>query len=250
MKIFSSEFGHNYNTYTFAYAQYCMRESGDKLSEIYENGYLPYSGSPDIKDVFYMARSARVPLDSFAMSSENRRVATKFDGHFERKSIPIEKCDTGDPQFIDFCANYFAQRHGQRVMPEARLRSILNAGLITHVTAYSNSIERTAYVLEVSDKKMTHFWYSFYDLRLAHQSLGMWLLLDSARHAKERGEKYLYIGTVYGEKALYKTAFQNIEYWDGSNWIADHKKIKKLGREDDNRVTGLTDSWKKELKLF
>ncbi len=250
MKIFSSETGHNYDTYTFAYANYCIREENDKFSDIYNLGYLPYSGSPEIKNVFYMARSARVPLNSFNMSSENRRIAGKFDGSFERSSTPIDKFKINDNSFLSFCAEYFSKRHGPDVMPLERLKTILNSGIITHIVSYQNKIKPVAYVFEVSDKQMTHFWFSFYDLSLANQSLGMWLMIDSARHAKIRKTDYFYVGTVYGQKALYKTAFKNIEYWSGDNWLTDIKKIKQLGREDNSRIIGLHDIWKGELKTF
>lgn len=250
MKKFSSESGHNYENYTFGYANYCIREKNDKLSEIYADGYLPYSGSPEAKNIFYMARSARVPLDSFVSSSENRRVAKKFDNHFKRTVTAIQKFDYQNHAFMSFCINYFAARHGPEIMPPERLKTILNSELISHIVSYHNEVDPVAYVFEVSDAKMTHFWFSFYDLSLAHQSLGMWLMLDSARHARDRQTKHLYVGTVYGQKALYKTAFRNLEYWDGNEWTAGIKKIKKMGRDDSHRTTGLIDLWKKERKPF
>ncbi len=250
MKEFSSELGHNYNTYTFGYTNYCLRETQDKLSNIYERGYLPYSGSPDIKNAFYMARSVRVPLESFILSSENRRIAKKFDGHFKGQIVPFSQFPSEDPAFITFCTEYFAQRHGHNVMPESRLKSILEAEIITDIVVYKNEVNPVAYVFEVSDKDLTHFWFSFYDLSLVHQSLGFWLMLDSAHRAQERGAKYFYVGTLYGQKALYKTAFQNLEYWDGRQWITDLKKVKSLGRNDDSRTTNLTDLWKKDQKTF
>jgi len=250
MKKFQSEFGHNYETYSFSYANYCVREKKDDLSDIYAAGYLPYSGSPGVKDIFYMARSARIPLASFTFSSENRRVAGKFDGKVVRQSIPFKNCDAEDRNFKNFCVSYFTKRHGPLVMPEERLKTILNYGLITDIVSYCRDDKPMAYVLEVSDNNMTHFWFSFYDLSLVFQSLGMWLMLDSARHAKDAGRKYLYVGTVYGEKALYKTAFDNIEHWNGSEWTADKKQLKKLGRSDNERVVNIVDDWKSKIKLF
>lgn len=250
MKKFSSELGHNYETYTFGYTNYCIREPHDKLSEIYEQGYLPYSGSPNIKHTFYMARSARIPLNSFELTSENRRIAKKFDGLFEIKTEPIKKFDCHNSEFLSFCTEYFNKRHGPKVMPPERLKSILEENLITHIVTGKLNEKPASYIFEVSDNTMTHFWYSFYDLSLVYQSLGLWLMLDSARRAKDRGEKYLYIGTIYGEKALYKTAFENIEYWNGLTWTKGIKEIKKLGREDNTRTIGLTDLWKKDLELF
>jgi arginyl-tRNA--protein-N-Asp/Glu arginylyltransferase len=250
MKKFQSEFGHNYKTYSFSYANYCSREKKDKLSDIYTAGYLPYSGSPGIKDIFYMARSARVPLSSFTPSSENRRVARKFDGKLIRQSTPFDSFNIGDKDFVNFCTNYFSKRHGPLIMPKERLKTILNYGLITHVVSYRMDGELIAYVFEVSDKDITHFWYSFYDLPLVFQSLGMWLMLDSVRNAKVSGKKYFYTGTVYGEKALYKTAFNNIEFWNGGEWIADKKQLKKLGRSDGKKMVNIIDEWKNGLELF
>lgn len=250
MKIFASEFTHNYKTYTFGYANYCIREAGDRLNNIYAAGYLPYSGSPGVKNIFYMARSARVPLRSFKLSSENRRVAKKFDGLLSRSSTLIEKFDVDAHAFREFCLKYFAQRHGPRVMPAERLTTILTASLITEIVSYALDGRAIAYVFEVSDRIMTHFWYSFYDLSFVHKSLGIWLMIDSARQAKERGAKYFYVGTVYGDKALYKTAFKNLEYWDGQSWVSGIKKLKDVSRFDDQRVVGAIDIWKNTRRIF
>ncbi len=250
MKKFSSEFGHNYRNYAFGYANYCLKEKGDKISDLYASGHLPYSGSPGIKNVFYMARSARVPLKSFSLTSENRRVAKKFDEKFLYKLFKIQDFDIKDKKFISFCTEYFAKRHGPSVMPKERILTILQSGLITHIAAYYKNKKPTAYVFEVSDDLITHFWFSFYNLDYLHQSLGMGLMLNSARMAKERGIEYFYVGTVYGEKALYKTAFKNIEYWGGDAWIHDIKKIKALSRTDNDRAIQLIDAWKNDVEMY
>lgn len=247
MKKISSEFCHNYKTYSFGYANYCLRERGDKLSEIYDSGYLPYSANPEVKNVFYMARSARVPLKSLSFSSENRRIARKFNGKFKRISKPVKKFNTDNKKFLSFCLDYFFKRHGPEIMPPERLSAILSSGIISDMVSYTKGKKPVAHVLECSDRRMTHFWFSFYDLSLIRQSLGMWLMLDSARFAKEQGADYLYVGTVYGEKALYKTAFKNLEYWDGEKWVADIKKLKALSRSDSKRSTHLTDAFKEEF---
>lgn len=250
MKKFSSEFGHNYKSYSFGYANYCLKEKSDKISDLYNSGYLPYSGSPGVRDIFYMARSARVSLKLFSLTSENKRVAKKFDEKFSYKSFLVKDFDIKNKEFISFCTEYFARRHGPSIMPKERILMILQSGLITHITAYYKNKQPMAYVFEVSDDVMIHFWFSFYDLAYIHQSLGMWLMLKSARMAKERGKEYFYIGTVYGEKALYKTAFKNIEHWSGDAWISDIKKLKTLSRTDNDRAIHLIDAWKNDVKIY
>ena len=75
-------------------------------------------------------------------------------------------------------------------------------------------------------------------------------MLDGVRHAQKAGRKYFYVGTVYGEKALYKTAFDNVEYWDGGEWVADKKQLKKLGRSDNEKTVNIMDDWKSKIELF
>jgi len=249
MKKFDSEFTHSYKTYSFGYCNYAKRETHDRLSDIYEGGYLPYSGAQNIEDIFYMARSARVALHNFSLSSENRRIAKKFDGMFIRAQIPI-KTFIADERAISFCLAYFKKRHGARIMPRKRLMAILSSGLLSHVVVYKQDDAPIAYVLEVSDDTMTHFWFSFYDISLIRQSLGMWLFIDSARVAQEQGKKYFYVGTVYGEKGIYKTNFKTIAYWDGTEWVNDIPRLKSRSRSDHERIYDATDEWKEKHRLF
>lgn len=248
MKTFSNEFVHSYETYSFGYCNYALREKNDKLSDIYDAGYLPYSGKLDVKDTFYMARSARVNLSKFTLSSENRRVARKFDTELTRIVTTIEEFDYKDKTFLSFCVNYFKKRHGPKIMPKERLLTILKMGLVSHVVTYTHDDEVVAYVLEVRDKDMTHFWFSFYDIAYVYQSLGMWLMLDCARETKRENKEYFYIGTVYDEKAIYKTNFRSLEYWNGHEWIADIKHLKQISHSDSDRSVGhIVELDKKEL---
>ncbi len=248
MKEFKSEFVHSYKTYSFGYCNYAVKEKKDLLSDIYQMGYLPYTGKERIQDVLYMARSSRINLKDFILNSENRRITKKFDVKFKSVEIPLKEFDFKDKKFIDFCLNYFKQRHGKDVMSEDRLRTVLNANFITEIIVYKDENENiVAYVFEVGDERMSHFWFSFFDLDYAYQSLGMWLMIDRARQSKKDNKKYFYIGTVYGEKALYKTNFSFLEYWNGNEWVNDKKGLKKRSREDLNRECKGIDEWKESI---
>lgn len=248
MKLFSSELAHNYETYTFGYTNYALREAGDSLSNIYEQGFLPYSGSRTVRDVFYMARSARVVLTTFELSSENRRIAKKFDGVFTKRRIANKDFDA-DETFYTFCLNYFVTQHGA-VMPRERLVHIMECGLITHIIEYRVQEKIAAYILEVEDGTMGHYWFSFYAPEYVKQSLGLWLMQDALTDAKQRGLSHYYLGTVYGEKALYKTNFGPLEWWNGTLWNSDVQTLKERGRQDGDRVLTLTDAWKDTSLLF
>ncbi|MBI2004542.1 GNAT family N-acetyltransferase [Patescibacteria group bacterium] len=248
MKLFCAELGQQYDTYTFGYANYCEKEGGDSLTSIYESGYLPYSGAPEAHNLFYMARSIRVLLRDFELSSENRRIAKKFDGRFTKERVPFAQFSYDD-DFYSLFLTYFAQRHGD-AMPRRRLDHILASGLVTNTLIYHSAGKPVAYVLEIAEGSMAHFWYSCYDLALAQQSLGLWLMLDALRDAKARGLEYYYLGTLYGKKALYKANFKPLQWWDGGEWNNNSTILKKRVKEDDVRTTILVDRLKETYRLF
>ncbi len=196
--------------------QWLLRE-GEPLAEIYAQGYLPYSGANDSKDIFYSGRSARVVLADFTLSSENRRIAKRFDEIFEKERVAFAEF-IPDDYFLNLSLIYFAQKHGANAMPRARIEALFAAGIITTVVTYRRDTEIVAYVLEVESGDMAHYWYSFYDIQYVQQSLGMWLMLDCVRDAKIAGKEFYYLGTVYGEKALYKTNFEPLQWWSGQEW--------------------------------
>jgi len=244
MKKFHSEFAHSYKQYSFGYCHYARREQRDALSDIYEQGFLPFSGVKNVTNIFYMARSARIDLKHFTPTSENRRIARKFDTQFARKVIPIKDFSHTDKDFLYFCGQYFDKRHGKGIMPRERLVNILEGGTLTHIVVYTKGDKVVAYVFEVSDRDMAHFWFSFYDLTYIHQSLSMWLMIDALRHAKKNKKQHYYLGTVYGDKGLYKTNLEPLEYWDGKNWVNDVKKLRKKSRNDTAHIFEGLDEWK------
>ena len=74
MKIVFSEYNTNYSTYSYGYGVYAIAESENDIGEIYDKGFLPYSGSGEIENHFYLCRSLRVNLKKFSLSSENKRI--------------------------------------------------------------------------------------------------------------------------------------------------------------------------------
>lgn len=229
MKIIRDEFGHEYEKYRFGYCEYAEIEEGDEVNAIYAHGFLPYSAEPKIQGRFYMARSARLPLQSFSLSSENRRVSRFFDNTFSTRVMSPNEA-LHDEGFFDLFLTYFKVRHGENVMPKERLIGILTFPLPVRIILYEKESILVAVVIEVTDGSMGHFWFSAYDLEYVKKSFGMWLMLDSAEKAKERGCNYYYLGTVYGEKALYKTNLEPLEFWDGSEWNKDENELKARAR--------------------
>lgn len=249
MKLWHSEFNQNYGTYTFGYGAYATLEPGDALADIYAQGFLPYSGSRGMRDTFYMARSARVGLKAFEPTSENRRVLKKFDGVFDTREAAAADIAASE-QCMALALDYFAKRHGPSVMPMERLKLILSFDAEPTATIYEKSGAIAAFTLHIEDERMMHFWYSFYDLALVEQSLGMWLMLDAARDAQARGKEHFYQGTVYGQKALYKTNFPSLSWWDGKEWRSGAEELKARARSDGDRTASGADLWKDPETLY
>jgi arginyl-tRNA--protein-N-Asp/Glu arginylyltransferase len=249
MKLFASEFGHSYETYSFAYSLYAKREDGDTVSSIYEKGFLPYSGSKGIRDTFYMARGTRVNITNWQPTSENRRVLRFFDGEFEKFVKKVEDI-RNDEKFFQLCLSYFNLAHGS-VMPRERLELILDAGLVTTVIEYTKDGMPQAYLLLVEDETISHYWFSFYKDDYVKTSLGMWLALDHIRDLANTTKKYFYFGTCYAEKALYKTNVEPLEFWNGEQWIQDTPLLKSLCRSDSERhIDNHNDLYKTSLEQF
>jgi len=238
MRIFYSESKPEYTSYTFNYGIYCIKESNDELTEIYQSGFLPYSGNTKLaSDVFYLARSLRVELDRFDDSSENRRVDRKMQPlEISFDIIDKETVLNQDDLFIQFCELYIGARIGEAMTPE-RLRYILTLSTGTHILKFKQGSKIVGYVLASCSEEMVHYWFSFFDLDLMQShSIGKWMMWSVIRWAKQDGKKYVYLGTAYGEKSLYKVRdHKGLAFFDGQGWNQDLKLLKEWCKSDHDR---------------
>lgn len=226
MRIYRGEFARDYSSYSFGYTLHAEREEHEAASAVYNAGFLPASSDPKEHNRFYMARSIRVPLMQYSPTSENRRVLKKFDGLFETTILDRETL-IQSKDFQTCFLSYFADRHGQSVMSKERLAGILKTALPLRGVRYAREGIPVAYVLEVADEGFAHYWFSCHEAEYAGTSLGMWLMLDGVRRAKDDGREYLYLGTAYGEKGRYKMNITPLEFWDGNEWNTDCRELKR-----------------------
>lgn len=230
MKRFLSENTVDYTSYTFNYAAYCIKESQEELSEIYDLGYLPYTGNLSIiEDIFYLARSLRVNLSQFDDTSENRRVNRQIEPLNIRMEV-LEKAtfDLADEEFQSFCLNYINERIGEDNMSIERWNYILDRQTGTHLVRFSTDEKVVGYVLAALNEEILHYWFAFFDTELMKtHSLGKWMMWRLIRWSKDNGLKYTYLGTAYKPSALYKIRdHKGLEFFDGSRWNNDIKILK------------------------
>lgn len=236
MRIFFSEYQTDYSTYTFAYAVYCIQEHADELSAIYAQGFLPYTGDSGLQgNIFYLTRSVRVDLQNFADSSENRRIARKIEPLNIQYAISKKtKFNIEDPAFLDFCARYADERFSGGTMDESRLRYVLTRSSVSHIVKFSQEEKPLGYVLACITPELLHYWYAFFDVAyLQTYSLGKWLMWRTIRWAQDQGLRYVYLGTCYGPKALYKVRnHRGCEFFDGTGWNRELQWLKTLCQQD------------------
>ena len=239
MKIFYSQHQTNYSTYTFSYSVYAIREPDDKISDIYNQGFLPYTGDLSIeRDIFYLARSVRVDLGRSVDTSENRRVdriASELGIHVE--AIRKANFNATDPNFLNFCEKFAGARFHGGKMDQDRILYIFKRKMLTHILVFQ-SIERTyGYVFAGIHENMLHYWYAFFDLAfLQSHSLGKWMMWRTIRWAKDKNLDYVYLGTCYGRRSLYKIRdHKGIEFFDGVRWNQDVSLLKLLCQIDEEQ---------------
>lgn len=236
MKIFFSENRVDYSTYTFDYAIYCLKQSQVELPDIYEKGFLPYTGNLSIEgDIFYLARSLRVELERFDDTSENRRVNRLVEPlGITLEVIKKEDFDLNSTEFQNLCQEYITQRIGDDSMSLERWQYILSRETGTHIFRFSIENKLIGFVFAVMEADMLHYWFAFFDTEyMRTHSLGKWIMWRVIKWAKENDLKYVYLGTAYKASALYKIRdHKGLAYFDGSGWNKDTERLKTLCKND------------------
>lgn len=240
MKIFFSEHQTEYSTYTFSYSVYCIKEEQVEIPEIYAKGFLPYTGDFAIKkDIFYLARSVRVDLNRFKDTSENRRVHRLVEP-LRIEVIPVEKFSSNlqDNAFLSFCTNYAEDRFSGGSMDEERMKYIFSRNSLTHIFTFRSKEKLYGYVFAAIHGNMLHYWYSFFDIEyLKTHSLGKWMLWKTIHWAKDNNLRYVYLGTCYKTKALYKVRdHKGAEFFNGVHWNDDLQLLKYLCKLDEENI--------------
>lgn len=249
MRLIFSELAPQYDTYTFPHAVYAIAEDGDDISEIYSRGFLPYSGDVHRKaSIFYLARSLRIDLGRFVDGSENKRVDRKMDiDTFQIDCIAQNDMDVNDVALLHFCEAYIKERFAPDAMPMERLKYILHHDLTTHFLKFSNGEGKLLGVIVCSiHAKMIHYWFAFFDNSLRHNApIGKWIMWQTIKWAQHQEYEYIYLGTCYGKKSLYKARdFKGITFFDGEVWNPDIRELKRRVNEDE--VTINRDRWRRD----
>jgi len=226
MKLLFSEAVPDYGHYIFPYAIWGFPEPGETPATFFESGFLPSNRE---LTRFYLARQIRIRLQEFQPSSENRRILRKGAG-LKWELIPREQFKF-TPERESFCKTYADARFGAEVMTEERLRTLFTAPVATHIMVFSEAQTKKEVgyvVLYLEHPRVAFYYYSFYDLTWFEKSLGLFLMTSAVQHFAESRFEYLYLGTCYSERALYKTQFSGFEFFNGFKWSSNVDELKYL----------------------
>ena len=237
MKYFHSEFAHDYATYSFGYTLHAALGTGDAASDAYENGFLPYSANPSAYNLLYMARSVRVPAASFSPTSENRRVLENLTGR-SRAALWVAMSSRTTARSISyFCGTILLARHGKKVMGEERLQGILKTELPLRGVRYETSEgELIAAVFEPAE---SHWAHSRFRRTIPGTSAPPWGCgsCSTACAAQQPKDGRIFTSEPRtGRRLATSCNIEGLEFWDGTDWIADDAKLKERMREDGERI--------------
>lgn len=236
MKLLFSEARPDYGHYIFPYAIWGFPEAGETPADLFSRGFLP--SSRDL-DRFYLCRHVRVNLRRYMASSENRRILRKGGGVTGRL-VPRSEYEYG-PERREFFRTYADRRFGAGVMTDARLDSLFASRVTSHVMVFredDSDREVGVATLYLEPMSMAYYYYAFYDLARQDRNLGMYMMTVTVAEFASRGFDYLYLGSCYLPKALYKTQFSGTEFFNGVRWSDNLEELRYLVRRGETEQTG------------
>jgi hypothetical protein len=229
MKLVFSEAVADPTRYVYPYAVWAFPEPPETPADLFAAGFLP--SAPDLSR-FYLGRQLRVVLSEWRATSENRRVLRKA-GDLHCELVPRDAFEVTPERRAAWLA-FAEERFGAGVMPPARLDRLLAGRVISHVLVFRNGspdgAECGVALLYLEAPRMAYYYYAFYDLRSATPHLGMAMMTRAVAWARESGLSHLHLGTCYTEKALYKTQFDPVEFFNGHRWSRNPEELRHLLR--------------------
>jgi len=161
--------------------------------------------------------------------------------------IPVKDFNLNDANFKSYCLDFAAKRFSEAISEE-RLDYILAAKSISHIFHFKIAEKTAGYVISIIENGTLHYWFAFFDLEYQTYALGKWMMYSVIKWAFEQNMSYVYLGTCYGEKSLYKVRdFKGLSYFDGNQWDTDIKALKSKCKSDQEFTT---DEFKQDTELF
>lgn len=215
MKLLFSEHVPQYETYAFPYQVWGIEEVSDNREQLLAQGFLP---SRMKIGLWYLARSLRVDLEKFELSSENRRVVKKTSPyHFTiQSSSSIQITNTE----LLWMRQYVLDVIGSDSISDHAIKRMFSPHVSDMVFVWrKQDDDRIAGMVPVLvHNKSFFYWMAFIHLSVNASGLGSRMMLEVIQWAKNGGLQFAYLGTVYTLASLYKTNYDGAQFFDGMGW--------------------------------
>ncbi len=193
------------------------------LNALYNQGWL--FGRTE-KGYMYETRSLRVDLSKFELSSENRRILRKNeDVSLLSYTLPYEKYSW---EIGKLGKNFYTTKFGDGTFSANKIKELLTStnSNFNRLLVYTLNNEAIGYAICLETNGILHYSYPFYNLGNDLPNLGIGMMTKAIVWAKENNKKYVYLGSVKDQAALYKLQFSGLEWWDKQTWSANLDKLK------------------------
>ncbi len=185
------------------------------ISDMYDRGFVFTRIN---KGVMQQTRSVRIDLSKFELTSENRRILKKVEGvEIKVLELPWKEYDwsigkLGKDFYEARDAEFSANKIKELLTAPHNFNTLLKFSDKSYAICYSNS-------------DILHYSYPFYE---GSKVTGLGMMLGAIVWAKEKGLKYIYLGSLQRPTDTYKLQFAGLEWFDGKEWSDDMEKVKRI----------------------
>jgi arginyl-tRNA--protein-N-Asp/Glu arginylyltransferase len=203
------------------------------INSLYNKGYVFTRAG---KGIMNQTRSLRIDLDKFELSSENKRILRKTkDVSTDVFTLPYENYHWS---IHKMGKDFYTTKFGDKTFSANKIKELMtdaNKSNFNTVFTYSPSPlegegwgEVVGYTIALETDELVHYSYPFYDLTKTDNNMGMGMMLKAITYAKEKGKKYIYLGSASRPTDTYKLQFSGLEWFDKEKWNTDLDKLKNI----------------------
>ncbi len=177
------------------------------------------------KGKMHQTRSVRIDLSKFELSSENRRVLKKTESiELKENKIPFSEYTWE----IGKIAKDFYDKKAGGAFSANKIKEIITTD--HNFNTLFNFLD-LGYAICYMNKNILHYSYPFYDLEKSPKDIGLGMMIKAVVWAKDKGLKYVYLGSLQRPGDVYKLQFEGLEWFDGKEWSKDLEKVKIILHE-------------------
>lgn len=204
--------------------------SEEAIEAMYDQGFVFTRRGKGAMD---QTRSVRIDLNTFEPTSENRRILNI------NKNLSISPANipyVGYHWSIGKTAqDFYLAKFGKRIFSANKIKELLTnrelSNFNTLIKYQDIDTGYKGYAICYENNFILHYSYPFYtgDATVPHTpSIGMGMMLKAIEYAKNKGKKYIYLGSAQRPTDTYKLQFKGVEWFDGSIWQDDMDMLKKI----------------------